>query len=153
MIKWRCPRSYASTAPNAACPRRTWQQRQASTSTTTPAASNGSTDTTTAEATGQKENPFGMAKVREAETYHDATLLHETVYEASQLCTAIRDAVSDAYFRDVRKTKKASDTGLTATQTAESPPMQIKVRELLNCLQAAQTYVLRLLVSTYEPPF
>ena len=38
--------------------------------TTTTAASNGSTDTTTAGATGQPEKPFGMAKVREAETYH-----------------------------------------------------------------------------------
>ena len=122
------------------------------TTTTPTAASNGSTDTTTAEATGQKENPFGMAVVREAETYHDSTLLHEAVYEASQLCTAVRDAVSDAYFRDVRKTK-SKDTSLTATQTAESPQMQAKVREVLNCLQAAENYVRRLLVSTYEPPY
>jgi hypothetical protein len=120
--------------------------------TTTTAAGNGSTDTTTAEATGQPDKPFGMALVREAETYHDASVLHDAVFEANQLGTAIQHAVSDAYFRDVRKTK-TKDTGLTATQTAESPPMQAKVQELLNCLQAAQTYVQRLLVSTYGPPF
>ena len=121
--------------------------------TTTTAASNGSTDTdTTAEATGTPEKPFGMAVVREAETYHDASVLHDAVFEASQLCTAIQHAVSDAYFRDVRKTK-TKDTDLTATQTAESPQVQAKVQELLNCLQAAETYVQRLLVSTYNPPF
>ena len=119
--------------------------------TTTTAAGNGSTDTT-AEATSQPDKPFGMAVVREAETYHDASVLHDAVFEANQLCTAIQHAVSDAYFRDVRKTK-TKDTGLTATQTAESPQMQAKARELLNCLQAAQTYVQRLLVSTYNPPF
>jgi hypothetical protein len=118
--------------------------------TTTTAASNDSTDTTTAEVTGTPEKPFGMALVREAETYHDASVLHDAVFEANQLCTAIQHAISDAYFRDVRKTKN-KDTGLTATQTAESPQMQAKVQELLNCLQAAQTYVQRLLVSTYEP--
>ena len=121
--------------------------------TTTTAASNGSTDTgTTAEATGQPEKPFGMALVREAETYHDASVLHDAVFEANQLCTTIQHAISDAYFRDVRKTKN-KDTRLTATQTAESPPMQAKVRELLNCLQAAENYVRRLLVSDYVPPF
>ena len=40
--------------------------------TTTTAASTGSTDTDAAEATGQPEKPFGMAVVREAETYHDS---------------------------------------------------------------------------------
>ena len=122
--------------------------------TTTTTTTNGSTDTdtATAEATGQPEKPFGMAVVREAETYHDASVLHDAVFEANQMCTAIQHAISDAYFRDVRKTKN-KDTGLTATQTAESPQMQAKARELLNCLQAAQTYVQRLLVSTYNPPF
>jgi hypothetical protein len=119
--------------------------------TATTTASNGSTETTTTD-TGRPEKPFGMAVVREAETYHDASVLHDAVFEANQLCTTIQHAISDAYFRDVRKTK-TKDTGLTATQTAESPPMQAKTQELLNCLQAAQTYVQRLLVSTYDSPF
>lgn len=124
--------------------------------TTTTADSNGSTGTDTAEATGPKERPFGMAKVREAETYHTATILYETACEIDSLCDAVYHAVSDAYFRDVRKAK-GKDPALTATQTAESPPMQAKVREALNCLQAAEDQVRRLLVNTYsyddESPF
>ncbi len=117
---------------------------------TTTAASDGGTDATTAEATGQPDKPFGMAVVREADTYHTATILYEAVGEADRLCTAIQGAVSDAHFRDVRKSR-AKGTGLTATQTAESPPVQAKIREVLNCLQAAEDYVKRLLVNTYEP--
>ena len=119
--------------------------------TTTAAASNGSTDTATAEATGQKEKPFGMAKVRETETYHTCSVAHDALSEAERLCAEVYRAVTDAYFKDLRK--NADGTGLTAVQTAESPPMQVKIREALNCLEAAQTHVRQLLVSTYEPPF
>ena len=119
--------------------------------TTTAAASNGSTDAATAEATGQKEKPFGMAKVRETETYHTFSVAHDALSEAERLCAEVYRAVTDAYFKDLRK--NADGTGLTAVQTAESPPMQVKIREALNCLEAAQTYVRQLLVSTYEPPF
>ena len=125
---------------------------------TTAAASNGSTDTattasdaTTAEATGQKEKPFGMAKVRETETYHTFSVAHDALSEAERLCAEVYRAVTDAYFKDLRK--DADGTSLTATQTAESPPMQVKIREALNCLEAAETHVRQLLVSTYEPPF
>jgi hypothetical protein len=121
--------------------------------TETTAASNGSTDTITTEATGQKDKPFGMAKVRDAETYHTATIVRQAATEADMLCAEVQHAVSDAYFGDVRKPDKAQDTGLTATQTAESPPVQAKLQEALNCLQAAQDYVRRLLVNTYEPPY
>ena len=31
--------------------------------------------------------------------------------------------------------------------------MQAKIREALNCLHAAESYVRQLLVSNYEPPF
>ena len=121
--------------------------------TTTNAAANGSTDTTSAsEATDQPERVFGMAVVREAETYHTASVLHDAAFEAESLCTAVQRAVSDAYFKEIRK-DQADKTGLTATQTAESAQMQAKVQEALNCLQAAQDYARRLLVSTYEPPF
>lgn len=123
------------------------------TTTTTAAASNGSTDTTTAsDATGQKEKPFGMAVVREAETYHTASILHDAVFEAERLCTAVQHAVSDAYFKDIRK-DKVEGTGLTAIQTAESAPMQAKLQEAVNCLRAAGEHARRLLVNTYEPPF
>ena len=121
--------------------------------TTTTAASNGSTDTDTptAEATGQPDKPFGMAKVRETEIYHTFSVAHDALSEAERLCAEVYRAVTDAYFKDLRK--NADGTGLTAVQTAESPPMQVKIREALNCLEAAQTHVRQLLVSTYDPPF
>jgi hypothetical protein len=120
--------------------------------TTTAAASNGSTDTTMTEATVQEEKPFGMAVVREGETYHTASILQDAVSEAERLCTALQRAVSDAYFKDIRKDQKAS-TGLTASQTAESPQMQAKLQEAMNCLHAAEEHARRLLVNKYEPPF
>jgi len=118
--------------------------------TTAQAASNGSTDTTTAETTGEPEKVFGMAKIREAETYHNASVLHDAVFEAERLCTALQRAVSDAYFKEIRKDQAAS-ADLTATQTAESPQMQAKIQEALNCLHAAEAYAKRLLVNTYDP--
>jgi len=117
--------------------------------TTTAAASNGSTDTTI---TGEPDKPFGMAVVREAEAYHDASVLRDAVSEIDKLCTAIHRAVSDAYFQDIRK-DQAEGTGLSASQTAESPPVQAKIQEAVNCLNAAGDYARRLLVNTYEPPF
>jgi hypothetical protein len=113
---------------------------------------NASTGTATAEAAGQPDKPFGMARVREAETYHNASVLDDAVSEAYRLVTALQHAISDAHFGDIGKAREKG-TGLTATQTAESPPMQARVQEALNCLQAAQDYARRLLVSTYEPPF
>ena len=73
-------------------------------------------------------------------------MLDSAVSEAERLASAVQRAISDAHFRDVRKPKT---TGLTGTQTAESPQMQAKLREALNCLRTAQDYVNRLLVDTY----
>ena len=122
------------------------------TTTTTTAASNGGTDTTASEATGQKEKPFGMAVIREAETYHTASVVYDAVSEADKLCAAVHHAVTSAYFKEIRQ-DQADSTGLTATQTAESPPMQAKIREALNCLHTTESYLRQLLVSNYEPPF
>ena len=120
--------------------------------TTTSAASNGSTGTTASEATGQKEKPFGMAVIREAETYHTVSVVYDAVSEADKLCAAVHHAVTSAYFKEIRQ-DQADGTGLTATQTAESPQMQAKIREALNCLHTTESYLRQLLVSNYEPPF
>ena len=95
------------------------------TTTTTTAASTDSTDTTASEATGEKEKPFGMAVIREAETYHTASVMHDAVSEADKLCAAVYYAVTRAYHKDIRK-DQADGTGLTGTQTAESPPVQAR---------------------------
>ena len=118
--------------------------------TTTTAAASSGTDTATAEAIGQ-EKPFGMAKVRETETYHTFSVAHDALSEAERLCAEVYRAVTDAYFRDLRK--NADGTGLTAVQTAESPQMQSKIREALNCLEAAQAHMRQLLFSNYDLPF
>ena len=44
-----------------------------------------------------------MAQVREAETYHTASVVHDAVSEADRLCAAVYRAVTDAYFKDIRK--------------------------------------------------
>ena len=119
--------------------------------TTTTAASSDSTDTT-AEATGPKEKPFGMAVIREAETYHTASVVYDAVSEADKLCAAVHHAVTSAYFKEIRQ-DQPDGTALTATQTAESPQMQAKIREALNCLHTTESYLRQLLVSNYEPPF
>jgi glycine cleavage system pyridoxal-binding protein P len=120
-------------------------------STTAKAASNGSTDQAAAAVTtGQPERITGMAQVREAETYHAASVLNEAACEAERLCTAVYRAVTDAYFKDVRH--NADSDGRTATETAESPEIRGKAEEALNCLHAAECYLRRLLTG-YEPPF
>ena len=40
-----------------------------------------------------------MAQVREAETYHTASVMHDALSEADRLCAAIYRAVTDAYFK------------------------------------------------------
>jgi hypothetical protein len=122
--------------------------------TSTKAADNGSTATTTTGQvtadTGQPERITGMAQVREAETYQAATVMNQAVSEAERLCAEVYRAVSDAYFKDVRK--NADSDGLTAVQAAESPEIRSKAAEALKCLYAAEQYVQRLLAGS-ETPF
>ena len=119
--------------------------------TTVEAASNGSTITDQATvATGQPERITGMAQVREAEAYQAASVMNLAMSEAERLCGEVYRAVSDAYFKDVRK--NADSDGRTAVQTAESPEIRGKATEALNCLHVAEQYVRRLLAGS-EPPF
>ncbi len=121
--------------------------------TTAKAASNGSTDTAMASGTTDKpERVSGMVVIRNVEAYHTASVLHDAAFEVERLCNAVHQAVSDAYFKEIRKEREPR-TDLTATQTAESPQIQAKVQEALNCLHAAEEYARRLLVNTYQPPF
>lgn len=122
--------------------------------TTAEAAGNGSTTTITAttasSGTGQPERISGMARVCEAETYHAASVMNEAVAEAERLCGAVYHAVTDAYFKDVRK--NADGDGRNATETADSPEIRGKAEEAMNCLQAAERYVRRLLTG-HDTPF
>jgi predicted DsbA family dithiol-disulfide isomerase len=118
------------------------------TTTTATAASNGSTGTQTA--TGQPERITGMARVNETETYHAASIMNAAMSEAERLCDAVYRAVTDAYFKDVRNT--ADSDSRTAAETAGSDEIQAQAKEALNCLQAAERYMRRLLTDS-EPPF
>jgi hypothetical protein len=99
------------------------------TTTTTPA-SNGSTDTP---ATGKPERLTGMAQVREAEAYHTASVMHDAIYEADRLCSAIYRAVTDAYLTRVRE-DQADPEARTAAETADSPEVRGQAAEALRCL-------------------
>lgn len=115
--------------------------------TTTTTASNGSTDTP---ATGKPERLTGMAQVREAEAYHTASVMHDAIFEADRLCSAIYRAVTDAYLTRVRE-DQADTEARTAAETADSPEVRGQAAEALRCLYSAQTYLQSL--TNYEPPF
>ena len=117
------------------------------TTTTTAAAGNGSTETAAA---GKPERLTGMAQVREAEAYHTASVMHDAIFEADRLCSAIYRAVTDAYLTRVRE-DQADAEARTAAETADSPEVRGQAAEALRCLYSAQTYLQSL--TSYEPPF
>ena len=115
--------------------------------TTTAAASNGSTDTAIA---GKPERLTGMAQVREAEAYHTASVMHDAIFEADRLCSAIYRAVTDAYLTRIRE-DQADPDARTAAETASSPEVRDQAVEALRCLYSAQSHLQQL--TNYEPPF
>jgi hypothetical protein len=114
-------------------------------STTT--AASGSTTSIPLDVVAKPERITGMARVHETETYHAASIMNAAVSEAGRLCDTVYRAVTDAYFKDVRDNPDSD--GRTATQTAGSD--EIQAQEALDCLQAAERYMRRLLTGS-EPP-
>jgi hypothetical protein len=115
--------------------------------TTTTAAGNGSADTATA---GKPERLTGMAQVREAEAYHTASVMHDAIFEADRLCSAIYRAVTDAYLTRIRE-DQADAEARTAAETAASAEVRDQAAEALRCLYSAQSHLQQL--TSYEPPF
>ena len=113
--------------------------------TTTTADSNGSTNTPT----GKPERLTGMAQVREAEAYHTASVMHDAIFEADRLCSAIYNAVTDAYL--TRLEDRADPGAPSAAETAASPEVRDQAAEALRCLYSAQNHLQQL--TNYEPPF
>ena len=114
--------------------------------TTTTADSNGSTNTT---ATGKPERLTGMAQVREAEAYHTASVMHDAIFEADRLCSAIYRAVTDAYLTRIED--QADTETRSAAETAASAEVRDQAAEALRCLYSAQSHLQQL--TNYEPPF
>ena len=108
--------------------------------TTTKAAGNGSTTTPAA-----PKRLTGMARVREAEAWHTASVMQDAAYEAERLCTDIYHAVTDAY--------QPSQGDSTAAELAASPSIGDKAQEARRCLLAAVGYLDTLVCSNGEPPF
>jgi hypothetical protein len=106
---------------------------------TTSAASNGGTTPASA-----PERLNGIARVKDAEAYHMASVAHDAAFEAERLCSQIYRAASDAYLRD-------AVGPATAAEAVESPAMQDNISEALRCLVATENYLRSL--SCGEPPF
>ena len=114
--------------------------------TTTTAVGNGSTTETPA---GKPERLTGMAQVREAEAYHTASVMHDAIFEADRLCSAIYRAVTDAYLTRIED--RADTETRSAAETAASAEVRDQAAEALRCLYSAQSHLQQL--TNYEPPF
>lgn len=114
------------------------------TATTTKPASNGSTAT----AAAKEKRLSGMARIREGEVYHTASVMHDAIYEADRLCSEIYRALTDAYFK--RSQDQPGTEVRTVTEVADSTPVQEQIDEALRCLSSARSFLERL---TSEPPF
>lgn len=109
--------------------------------TTSRAASNGSTGTAPAPAAdGTPGRPVGMAQVRQAQAYHTCSVMNDAAFEAYRLCDDIHRAVANAYLHDH-----------AAAETATSPEITASANEALDCLHTARRYLESLI--GYEPPF
>ena len=117
--------------------------------TTTTAVSKGSTETTTA---GKPERLTGMAQVREAEAYHTASVMHDAIFEADRLCSAIYRAVTDAYFSHVRE-DQADTEARSATETAESPRSATRLPKRCTACTSPQDHAAAAHGQTTSSPF
>jgi hypothetical protein len=79
------------------------------------------------------ERISGMARVREAQSYHLASLAHDAAFEAERLCSQIYRTASDGYMREPATTE--------APNVADDPAIHAKAHEALNCLVTAVTYL------------
>jgi hypothetical protein len=91
-----------------------------------------------------------MAQVREAEAYHTASVMHDAIFEADRLCSAIYRAVTDAYLTRLRE-DQADPEVRSAAEKASSPEVRDQAAEALRCLYAAHNHLQNL--TNYEPPF
>jgi hypothetical protein len=106
------------------------------TTATTKAASNGSTDK-------PAERLSGIARIREADIWRIASVMHDAASEADHLCRAIYDAIYDAYQPSGHS---------TAAELAASKDIRDQADEAYRCLQLAASY-LQDLTRTEESPF
>jgi hypothetical protein len=80
------------------------------------------------------ERISGMARVREAQSYHLSSLAHDAAFEAERLCSQIYRTASDGY-------SYLREPTAEALNVADDPATLAKAREALACLATAITYL------------
>jgi ferric-dicitrate binding protein FerR (iron transport regulator) len=101
------------------------------------------TATTDKTASNGSKRLTGMTRVREAETWRIASVMHDAAFEAERLCEQVYRAISDAY--------QPSQGDSTAAATAASPDIRARAQEARLCLYAAAGH-LTALIGDGEPP-
>lgn len=81
------------------------------------------------------ERPSGMTRVREAQSYHLASLAHDAAFEAERLCSQIYSTASDGY------SYRLEPASTEAPNVADDPAIHAKAHEALECLATAITYL------------
>ena len=99
---------------------------------TTTAAGNGSTK-------AAPKRTTGIARIKEAQAYHLASLVHDAAFEGERLCNDIYRTASDAYLRD----GNASSISQAAAALAE-PAIRDTIDEAIECLNAAVSQLISL---------
>jgi hypothetical protein len=82
------------------------------------------------------ERVSGMARIRDAQSYHLSSLAHDAAFEAERLCSQIYRTASDGYSSYLHE-----PTSAEAKNVADDPAIHDKAREALACLATAITYL------------
>jgi hypothetical protein len=80
------------------------------------------------------ERTNGMARVRDAQIYHLASLAHDAAWEGERLCSGLYQTASAGY-----SYQRQSEPG--ALNMADDPAIAAKTREAIACLYTAITYL------------
>jgi hypothetical protein len=83
----------------------------------------------------------GMARIKEAEAYHVASVAHSAAFEGERLCNEIYRTASDGYLRDTHVNE--------AAETLADPATQRKIEEAACCLVVAIEHLCSLMA---DPP-
>jgi hypothetical protein len=81
------------------------------------------------------ERVSGMARIREAQSYHLSSLAHDAAFEAERLCSQIYRTASDGF------SYLHEPTATEAKNVADDPAIHAQAREALACLATAITYL------------
>jgi hypothetical protein len=87
------------------------------------------------------DRTIGMARIKEAESYHLASVAHSAAFEGERLCNEIYRTAFDSYMRDTHVSEVA--------ETLADPATQRKIEEAACCLVVAIEHLCSLMT---DPP-